>query len=651
MKHACSFVGIGLIIMVFTSCHLFDSPLSKDGNTAAAKPDVYVASVAALTDESGVLTSVHLVLGNAGAADAVGVGYLLCLSADQTPSLTDDTIVYRGAVDLPSKRERSIDLGAESDIYSWLLSHAVACPSEPRYIGALVDFDNLVQESEESNNSGITTSVFTALEDNGSVCIRAAGTGRRVTSVAASTLSTWSHFAAVTTDAAGNVYIAGELAGAGDFDFGGGVTCLGRTSEISALVAMYDANGVAQWAHVPVSQPSNTHFTELVPGVHNTVYVVGNVEGSGTVNFGGNVTATGSARYYNGVLVEYGAGGEVLWATSPSSSDGQDGATFDAAGTDHVGNTYVAGHVGGTGSYDFGDAITVTAPSTTYVATSHALVVKYDGSHIARWARSIASVSDYAGSFVGSAFAAVAADTAGEVYAAGYVHGTETYDFGDGVTVAGTSTGKNLLLVKYGPSGAAVWARSVVSGSADSVFSSLAVDGSGNVFVVGSIHGTGKYGFGNGITATGTSADDNLVAVAYDADGAAQWAATVTSGTGKSVFSSVAIDSSDNVYAIGHLWGTASYGFGGSFLLDGGTSQNDSVLLVKYDSSGAAQWAKTATTPGLGGSVFYGVAASPAGEVYAVGDVMDIYSYDFGAGAVVAGTDTLTNAVLIGYAQ
>jgi hypothetical protein len=119
------------------------------------------------------------------------------------------------------------------------------------------------------------------------------------------------------------------------------------------------------------------------------------------------------------------------------------------------------------------------------------------------------------------------------VYAAGYINGTGTYDFGNGKTAAGTNTnGINMVLVKYDSSGVAQWAQTVTAGSDYSILLSVSAASDGSVYTAGQIYGTGTYNFGNsGVAAAGTYAGFNTVLVKYDSSGVAQWARTVTAGS------------------------------------------------------------------------------------------------------------------------
>ena len=197
----------------------------------------------------------------------------------------------------------------------------------------------------------------------------------------------------------------------------------------------------------------------------------------------------------------------------------------------------------------------------------------------------------------------MAADTSGNIYAAGYQNDTGVYTYGDGVTAQGTaqspanSVYRNVLLVKYDPDGTPQWARTVSTGTNSSCFNSVAVDSAGNVYAAGYQWGDEIYTYGPGITAQG-SMDYPAVLVKYDPSGTAQWAKTFNEERGTSSFNAVAIDAYDNIYAAG--------------------SQGNSVILVKYDTDGSTEWARTVVTD-KGSSSFNALAVDSLGNVYAAG--------------------------------
>jgi outer membrane protein assembly factor BamB len=235
------------------------------------------------------------------------------------------------------------------------------------------------------------------------------------------------------------------------------------------------------------------------------------------------------------------------------------------------------------------------------------------------------------------------------VYAAGFQEGTGSYTYGTGVTamaIFSTTNISNVVLVKYNSSGTALWARTVSAGSGASYFNAVAVDSSGNVYAAGYQWGTGSYTYGTGVTAKGTYSVGNVVLVKYNSSGTAQWARTVSAGSGYSHFKAVAVDSS-GVYAAGYQEGTGSYTYGTGVTAKG-TSSSNNVVLVKYNSSGTAQWAQTVSAGGSF-SEFNAVAVDSSGNVYAAGSQNGRGSYTYGTGVTAQGTYSNDNVVLVKY--
>ncbi|NNM67754.1 MAG: hypothetical protein HKM06_07080, partial [Spirochaetales bacterium] len=299
-------------------------------------------------------------------------------------------------------------------------------------------------------------------------------------------------------------------------------------------------------------------------------YAVGYIQGTGTYSFGNGVTATGTYTYSNTVIVKYNGSGAAQWAQTVSA--GTNGSGFAGVTVDGSGNAYAVGFIFGTGTYGFGNGVTATGAAPSY----NTVIVKYNASGAAQWAQTLTSGTSYA------QFSGVTVDTSGNAYAVGYIHGTVTYGFGNGVAATGTSTNYNTVIVKYNGSGTAQWARTLTGGTSNAQFNGVTVDASGNTYAVGYIQGSGTYGLGNGVTATGPSTGYNTVIVKYNASGAAQWAQTLTGGTGDSNFYGVTVDTSGNTYAVGYIQGFGTYGFGNSVTATGTSLTGYNTVIVKY---------------------------------------------------------------------
>ena len=200
-------------------------------------------------------------------------------------------------------------------------------------------------------------------------------------------------------------------------------------------------------------------------------------------------------------------------------------------------------------------------------------------------------------------------------------------DFGDGVTIP-DEAGNGIFVVKYDSSGTAQWAKGLTGAGTD-VGYSVAVDGSGNVYVAG-VHESG-LDFGDGITIPDEGGSYGVFVVKYNSSGNATWAAGPT-GTGTDYGYGVAVDESGNVYVAGYHGSGLDFDDGVTIPDEG----NSGVFVVKYNSGGTAQWA--AGPMGGGWDYGYGVAVDSSGNVYVAGQHQS--GLDFGDGVTVADEDS-----------
>ncbi len=224
-----------------------------------------------------------------------------------------------------------------------------------------------------------------------------------------------------------------------------------------------------------------------------------------------------------------------------------------AVATDRMGNVYV---VGDTNSYGPG--------SPSCLAMS---ILKYSPSGTLLWQKLW-----WNGSYAEPN--GVTVDSSGNVYIAGVVFGTcNGYEYG--------------LLVKLDSGGSIVWQKTIES--TDSVFSGIAVDASGNIFVTGTQpNAVGGY--------------ENLLVMRFDTNGALVWQRTWGGGAnGGDYGQAITLDSSDDVYAVGTTYSFTPY---------------PAMALVKFDSSGNLVFQKII---GRGIQFGYGVALDPSGNIYAAG--------------------------------
>jgi hypothetical protein len=349
------------------------------------------------------------------------------------------------------------------------------------------------------------------------------------------------------------------------------------------------------------------------------------------------------------VLVKYSSDGTAQWARTANA--GNNYCYFEGVVSDSSGNVYVAGYQGGVGKYTYSLPGAATEVSVTgQNGGPNCLLLKYSSDGTAQWARTASAASG------SSAFKAVAIDSSGNLYLAGNQSGTGAFDYSlsgtTSVQAAGSASNYNALLVKYAPSGTALWAKTIVGGTDSCMFLGIAVDSAGNAYAAGSQTGTGLYTYGaSGVSATGVYSGNDSVIVKYAPDGTAQWARTASAGSETTSFYKVAVDAGGNAYTVGYQRGTASFTYSevGAVTTVSltGKSRAMNPILVKYGSDGAALWVKgfSAMSYYEGSGTFYGVCLDSVGGAYAVGYQAKAYTYTYSASGVLpAVTATGPNA-------
>jgi len=432
-------------------------------------------------------------------------------------------------------------------------------------------------------------------------------------------------FESVAVDSSGNIYAAGYQSGEGVCTYGEGVSIAGTNSNNKVILVKYNSTGTALWAKSETAGTYTSEFNSVAVDSSGNVYAAGEQLGTGSFTYGEGVSVAGTSSGYNVVLVKYNSSGTALWAKSVTA--GTNHSRFNSVAVDSSGNIYAAGEQWGTGSFTYGEGVSVAGTYGGTFSGGSVVIVKYNSDGVALWAKSVTTGTSI------SRFNSVAVDSSGNVYAAGSQNGDGVYTYGPGVSVAVTYGGSSssVVLVKYNSTGTALWAKSVTAGYRSSYFNSVAVDSSGNVYAAGKQDGTLSLTYGDGVSVAGTCDFDsgNVVLVKYNSTGTALWARSVTAGISASRFNSVAVDSSGSVYAAGYQSGTGSYTYGAGVSVVG-TYSTSNVVLVKYNPSGTALWAKSVTAGTTGKSNFNSVAVDSSGNIYATGESAGSITYGYG---------------------
>jgi hypothetical protein len=207
------------------------------------------------------------------------------------------------------------------------------------------------------------------------------------------------HFSGVTTDAAGNLFVAGYIYLNRTYDKYGGIVNFGTTT---CYLKKIDVNGNTLWTNSTLNNP---------------------IDNLGT-DGGGNVYGL---AYYAGIIQRFDPSGTVLSTTPIQVGQQADNLHFRSVmAVDNAGNCYVTGFFTGTVDFDTG--------SKVYNLTSrdnNMFLEKIGASGNFKWAVQFINVEQYQYYSAGS-FSSLALDNDNNIYLTGQFYGTVNFDPGSG---------------------------------------------------------------------------------------------------------------------------------------------------------------------------------------------------------------------------
>jgi hypothetical protein len=344
----------------------------------------------------------------------------------------------------------------------------------------------------------------------------------------------------ITTDALGNVYIAGNYESP-TLTFGTTtLTNLSTNGFNDLFIAKFDASGNLVWAKT-AGNAGNESASSIKCDASGNIYLAGSYE-SVSITFGTttltNIETTGF--FSDLFIVKYDASGNVLWANSAGGIE-TDESYFIT--TDDSNNVYVTGW--------YSDDL-IVGPFTLTSADSTGLgdvfIVKYDTNGNVVWAHGYGNVGNDFG-------CSITTDNLGNIYLTGF-YAASSITFG--AFTLSSSAATNMFIVKYNAVGNVLWAQAAVS-SGGSIGYCVTTDPSGSVYV-GGIFSSTFIEFGTTtLTNVGSNGYSDIFIVKYDSLGNSIWAINVN-GTGYDAIVGLTCDSFGNIYVAGHHLSTLAFG-------------------------------------------------------------------------------------------
>ncbi|MCX6258526.1 MAG: T9SS type A sorting domain-containing protein [Bacteroidia bacterium] len=286
----------------------------------------------------------------------------------------------------------------------------------------------------------------------------------------------------ITADNEGNLYVLGEMGKSPETVTIGTNVISGNAQNLN-FFAKYTGTGTAVWAKIIDGTGWNayTHATSIIADQNSNIYISGDFQCPTLVL--DTVTLTNSG-YSNIFISKYATSGDLIWAKTAGGTDAD--YSFDIA-ADNSSNTFLIGYFQSP-SIAFGDIVLQNEDTSSVYYTYPMFITKYDPSGNSLWAKSVNN---------GQA-SGIATDANGNAFMTG-AYGNPQITFDSIIlTHTGDQVDPNSFIVKYSPSGVALWAKSPEEGSSGNGGGShgnsggdIVIDNQDNVYVAGYLLNSG----------------------------------------------------------------------------------------------------------------------------------------------------------------
>ena len=419
------------------------------------------------------------------------------------------------------------------------------------------------------------------------------------------------------TDSSGNVYVTGLYVNSSllMYDTNGLlVRTLSNSGGYDGFTAKYTSSGTLLWTARHVG-PGTTYPVGVAVDSSGNVYAGGTWDGASVTLFSAGEASSNTfgttGGQTDGYIVKYNSSGIVQWSVKIVCS------SYDSGGmslkTDSSGNVYSVG-VNVFAAPTFYNANGTTGGSLAWGGTTEGMwLAKWNSSGTFQWALRFVTGD------LNTSAGVLSIDSSANLYVSSAYDSTLTLkNTGDGTAATMTNSGSyDAFLVKYSSAGSYIWnARVGGTGSSDDIAN--AIDGSGNVYIMGRYTGTiiiYTSGESSNVTLTNSGGYDNFIAK-YTSAGVLLWATRIAS-TGNEFHKGISVDSAGNVYAHSSYEATVTFfNVGGG---TGGTLSNvgSDAYLAKYTTSGTFVWAARIT--GSGSDNANRSITDPEGNIYVGG--------------------------------
>lgn len=307
------------------------------------------------------------------------------------------------------------------------------------------------------------------------------------------------------------------------------------------------------------------------------VYTVG--EFFGTVDFNGGVgTTTLSTANSDVFITKYDNNGNFIWAKNFRGGSVEE----VSIAVDNLNNLYITGGFSGTVDFDPGTSINNQISNGGF----DIYVVKLNSSGNFIWSKKIGGTNNEKGLDI---------KVSSSIFITGKYAGTVDFDPGSSA-INMTSLGNNdVFVLKLDLNGNYIWIKSM-GGTSEDYGNSIILDAFDNVYTTGLFNNTADFNPGASVYNLVSNNIYSTFISKLDANGNFVWAKSVTGTGSQNIGTSLAIDTTGNLFIAGYFNGTFDFDSGaGTYNITSAPSGGNNAFILKLNINGDFVWAKNLT--------------------------------------------------------
>lgn len=398
---------------------------------------------------------------------------------------------------------------------------------------------------------------------------------------------------AITRDNLGNIFITGFTKSTNfpTHNPGSNAYFQGTLSaQLDAFICKFTNSGIREWATYYGGSADDIGIS-LTADFSNNIFVTGTTFSS--TNFpvynpgGGAYFQSSSGGSGDAFILKFNNAGVRLWATyyGGGLSDVGYGIT-----TDNLGNVFVTGNTYASTTFPTYNPGGNAYYQATNAGSFDAFILKFTNSGIREWA------THYGGSDEDHGYA-ITTDSAGNVFVTGMTRSNNfpTHNPGSGAYYQGSILGyRTVFILKFTNTGVREWAT-YYGGSTNDYGRSIAVDNSGNIFVVGNTSSSNFPTYDAGANAyyqATLAGGDDIFVLKFTNNGIRTWA-TYYGGSASDIARSITISNSDKIFVTGNTLSAnfPTYNPGSGAYYQATLVGIHDAFILGFNNSGVREWA------------------------------------------------------------